>query len=213
MSQVGVFLGGEGRNELGSWSGHPPYQDSSFPGVIETLLRRVQDEGWQVVGAAKWIDIRKLRATGPTPNEERNVLGLVLEAKRAGSRVLAFVRDADDDRQRPKTIDDAIVKSKEAYPEIEVIGGTAIPVLEAWILALLGEHHTESLGKAAAQTKLTKKGIEDKDTKAMVEAITDSNIRNLPADANSLNRWLRTAEDVLHPLVREGVQVDAGKPV
>ena len=123
MSLVRVYLGGEGRNELGSRSGHPSYQDDSSPGVIETLLRRVESTGWEVAGAMDWRRIVKLQSRGHTPNEDRNVLGLVLETKRAGARVLAFVRDSDGNAERTEIINDAIVKSKEKFPEVEVIGG------------------------------------------------------------------------------------------
>jgi hypothetical protein len=81
MSEVRVYLGGEGRNELGSRCGDPIYQDEGSLGVIETLLRRVQASGWAVIGAKKWCRIVKLRSKGPTPREERNVLGLIYEAK------------------------------------------------------------------------------------------------------------------------------------
>jgi hypothetical protein len=45
MSEVQVFLGGEGRNELGSWAGEPAYQHDDEPGVIKALLLRTQPEG------------------------------------------------------------------------------------------------------------------------------------------------------------------------
>jgi hypothetical protein len=113
MTKVGIFLGGEGSNELGSRSGDPIYQNSTVLGVVETLLRVVQPDGWEVTGATRWSKIRKLSATRPTPNEERNVLGLVYEAKRAHSQVVAFVRDADDDTERAKAIDEAVIKALE----------------------------------------------------------------------------------------------------
>ena len=140
MSEVSVYLGGEGKNELGSRCGDPIYQDDSKPGVIEALLRGVQATGWTVIGAQKWCQIRKLRAKGPTPNDVRNVLGLVLEAKRAKAEVLAFVRDANGDPSRPQIIADAINEAKTKFPDVAVIGGAAIPVLEAWILARKARH-------------------------------------------------------------------------
>jgi hypothetical protein len=197
MSAVGVFLGGEGRNELGNRADHPSYQNSDSPGVIETLLRRVRPKGWEIVGATKWCRITKLSSRGPTPKEERNVLGLVLEAKRAGSQALAFVRDADDSIDRPKIIKDAIDMAREIFPEVEVIGGTAVPVLEAWILAMRGKNGTEKLSKAAAQKSLEKMGVARKDTRDMVKVAAKFAIDKIPLDAESLRAWLAKVEEVL----------------
>ena len=201
MSEVSVYLGGEGQNELGSHCGDPVYQDDSKSGVVETLLRGVQPTGWTVIGATKWCQIRKLRATGASPNEARNVLGLVYEATRAGARVLAFLRDANGDQRRPQIIADAINEAKTKFPNVDVIGGAAIPVLEAWILAIQGEHATEKLHKAAAQSKLVEKGIASKDTGAMVDVAAKIVRANLPGDAASLHAWLARADEVLPRLV------------
>ncbi len=136
MTNAKVFLGGEGQNELGSWYRHPAYQDDRWPGVIKSLLRRVQPRGWAVIGAtSKWCQIRKYRAKGRTPSEAQNVLGLVLEASLAGAEVLAFIRDADDDKERPRVIDEAVTQARELFPTVRIVGGTAIPVLEGWLLA------------------------------------------------------------------------------
>ena len=203
MSEVGVYLGGEGNNELGSRCGDPVYQNDSKPGVVATLLRGVQQTGWTVVGARKWCQIHKLRAKGPTPADKQNVMGLVFEAKRAKAQVVAFVRDADDDKHRPKIIADAIGEAKAAFPEVEMIGGTAIPVLESWVLAMQGEHRTESLSKAAAQSNLEKKGISSKDTDALVGVAAKVVPDRLPDDATSLAAWLTTAREVLPRLVQD----------
>ena len=201
MSEVKVYLGGEGANELGSRCSDSIHQDASHPGVIETLLHRVQTEGWMVIGAMKWCRIRKLRSKGPSPNEERNILGLMVEAKRAKAQVLAFVRDSDNEKERPKVIAAAIDKAKLEFPDIEVIGGTAIPVLEGWILAMLGERKTESLSRAGAQAKVVDRGLAAKDTSAMVHATANFSIDKLPEDATSLRGWLDRARQVLPPLV------------
>jgi hypothetical protein len=203
MTAVKVFLCGEGSNELGSRCGLANYQDDSKPGVIETLLRRVQAHGWEVRGAMQWKGITKLR--GPRrrmPREEQNVLGLVFAAKKQRARVLAFVRDADDDKNRPKVIDDAIGKAKETFPEVEVIGGAAVPVLAGWMLAMLGEYGTERLGKEAARSKLVELKVPSKDTAAMVEIAAKVAVEKLPNDATSLKVWLTRANAVLPRLVK-----------
>ena len=197
MSGAKVFLGGEGKNELGSRYGDPVYQSDESPGVIEALLRRVRPHGWTVMGARRWREIHKLRAKGPTPNDEQNVLGLALEARRAGANVLAFTRDADDDHQRPRLIAEAIRLARQQNPAVSIVGAAAVPVLEAWILALQGESGTESMGKAAAQKRLIEKGIEAKNTQAMVDVVTKADINALPKDAESLRGWLANAANAL----------------
>jgi hypothetical protein len=84
---------------------------------------------------------------------------------------------------------------------MEVIGGSAIPVLEGWILAMLGETKTETLSKAAACSQLAAKSSVSKDTAAMVRNAETFAIDGLPSDAVGLRRWLETAADVLHGLV------------
>jgi hypothetical protein len=195
VSELKVFLGGEGNDELGSRCGDPVYQSDESPGVIETLLRRVRSRGWKVIGACKWCDIRKLRAKGPSPNDRQNVLGLVLDAKRSGADVLAFTRDEDGDKQRPRVISDAVQEAQRRFPAVAIVGAAAVPVLEGWILALIGERRTENVGKAAAQKRLVDKGIDN--TRAMVEAVENADIRALPEDATSLRGWLASAEKAL----------------
>lgn len=203
MKQVDVFLGGEGANDLGGRSGHPSYQTDESPGVIETLLRQVRQSGWTVSGAVQWSKIRKFQARGPSLPEERNVLGLIEAADAAKAEVVAFVRDADDDKDRPGVIDAAITKARETFPDIDVIGGSAVPVLEAWILAMLGRHGTEKLGKARAQSKLKEAGIEPKCTVAMVAVVSKVVREELPPDASRLTKWLETAAEVLERRVPE----------
>jgi len=129
------------------------------------------------------------------------VLGLIYEAKRAEARVVAFVRDSDGDVDRPGVIAEAIGKAQQEFPDVDVIGGTAIPVLESWVLAMLGERKTENLGKAAAQAKVVEKGIAAKDTSAMARAAADFSLDGLPEDAASLRAWLARARQVLPPAV------------
>ena len=203
MSGVGVYLGGEGRNELGSRAGDPAYQTNEQPGVIQSLLRVVQPHGWEVAGAVLWRNIRKYRATGPSPGEARNVLGLVHEAVRANAQVVAFVRDADDDSERPRVISEAIDGAKQSFPDVDIIGGAAIPVLEGWILAMLGQHGTQKLGKARAQSKLRDEGIPRKDTAGMVRVASELDPERLPEDAKSLRQWLSMARVVLPRRVGE----------
>lgn len=208
MTEVKVYLGGEGPNELGNYEAKLLNPAGTYCGVIETLLRRVEPEGWAVTGTTQWKRIRKYQGTGASLNEERNVLGLVEMAHRADAAVVSFVRDADDDSERPRTIALAIEKAAEVFPKVAVIGGSAIPVLEGWILAMQGEHGTEKLRKAGAQRKLKDKGI-DKDTSRMTQEVSVSDLARLPADATSLRSWISKARDVLSPLVRKTAECPA----
>ena len=203
MTDVGVFLGGEGKNELGRRAGAPTYQTDEDPGVLQTLLRRVENQGWTVAGAVKWADIRKYPAKGPLSAEERNVLGLVVEAQRSKAEVVAFIRDADD-TDRHKTIEAAIGKARSLFPNIDLIGGTAVPVLEGWILAMRGQHGTEKLSKAGAQKRLDDMGVDrENTTSAMVRVVTEADLERLPEDARSLRAWLDRARGVLPARVRK----------
>jgi hypothetical protein len=125
------------------------------------------------------------------------VLGVVLEAKRANAEIVAFVRDADGNRERANAIENAVVKARQDFPEVEVIGGTAVPVLEGWLLAILGVPKTEKLSKRAAQSRLREHGVPEKDTAAMARVVFDADLAGIPGDATSLGLWLERATEVL----------------
>jgi hypothetical protein len=196
VSELGVFLGGEGRNELGSRSGDPAYQSDSEPGVVQTLLHHVQQTGWRVIGSRSWSHIRKLRARGPTPNEQRNVAALLLDATEAGADILAFVRDSDGDAQRVLDIDAAVGAHESRRSGLDVIGGAAIPVLEAWLLAIQGEPGAESLSKAGAKRLFRERNGFIKDTEPNVRIAQGGDLSQLPSDAHSLKTWLNKARTV-----------------
>lgn len=186
-----VFLGGEGPNELGGWANEPAHQRNDR-GAVEALLRSVPAKEWNVVGALRWKDIKKLRARGPTPNEGRNVLGLAEAALRDGATVLAFVRDSDGKTDRSAQVRNAAA-SVESDGKLQVVGGTAEPVLEAWILAMLGVPNAESLSKSAAQRDLLARGVAGTD--AMVHAI--ENCTAIADGAPALSEWCEKAAKVL----------------
>jgi hypothetical protein len=194
MSEIQVFLGGEGRNELGSWAGDMAYQNDSEPGVLKALLFRTQLEGWKVIGARSWKSCRKYTDHGPLPadlrrsirgdHEKRAVLGLVLDAKERGAHAVAFVRDQDDDPTRATTIADAIDQARTLWPTTRVVGETAVPVLEAC---------SESHSKSKAQRLLANRNIST--TAQMVSEVLAS--RPVPEDATSLRSWLVQARESL----------------
>jgi len=192
-----VFLGGEGRNELGGWDGHHAYQTSGSPGIVEALLRRVQPEGWEVGGAMRWSSIRKLRVGGHGSAEEQNVKALCLHARERGCNVVAFVRDADENEIRATTILYTIMNEATADGGLRIVGGVAVNVIESWILAMQGHTKSESLGRIAAQLKLAAQGVPAKDTFAMVAVVDTVDIGKLPPDAESLLLWIQKASVAL----------------
>ncbi|WP_437678492.1 hypothetical protein [Sorangium sp. So ce131] len=202
-----IFLVGEGENELGSRAGAPAYQSDKRPGVLWTLLSRVQPAGWVVGGAREWKSIRKYKARGATHEDTRNVLGAALDAKEAGCDVLAFSRDIDRDPARREAIEEGIRRVASTMPAPpEVIGGVAVPALSGWILALLGEKATEELSPLRAQAMLAAKGMMPDDGAAMVRVAEDADLDAVPQDAASLTEWIARARAVLPRRAGRGVR-------
>ena len=114
---IRVYLGGEGRDELGGWADHSSYRRADEPGVLETIIRHVL-EGYpvEVVGAKQWKDIRKYRAGQHRSAELRNVLGLIEAARASGCDVLVFARDRDRDLGREGEIEAGLAKAGRTVP-------------------------------------------------------------------------------------------------
>lgn len=195
-----VFLCGEGRSELGSRALEPVYQTDTQPGVIETLLKGVKPKGWQVGGAALWKNYRKYRVgDGARARGDKNtVLKIAVDAYEHGCDIAAFIRDQDGDKERTERIEEGM-SDIEGDPKIPVspIGGTAIPMLEGWILALKGKSKTEQMGRKKLIDTLNAEGLEQKSTDEMVRVVKQSNLEAIPTDAKSLARWLKRARKVL----------------
>lgn len=198
---VKVFLAGEGSNELGSRSGHPSYQSDDRPGVLYALLLRVQPTGWQVIGARDWKSIRKYRAGKASHADTHNVLGAALDAIEAHGDVLVFSRDLDNDSAREAGVNEGIAQIPSISQHLRVIGGVAIPKLEGWILALLGEKGTEELSPSGAEAALVKREVARKDGMAMADVVASAELDKIPPDARSLRSWLSRAQAVLPALL------------
>jgi hypothetical protein len=195
---VGVFLCGEGPSELGSRSGHTAFQTDQHPGALQELLARVQPSGWRVGGARQWKSIRKFRAGGAKHADTLNVLGAALDAKDAGCDVLAFIRDSDRDVARGDAVEDGIRRAPAAIVGVPaIIGGVAVPTLEGWLLALLGEKRSETLSPRKAEEHLVARGVRVKDAAAIAAVVAAANLAKIPSDAASLSRWLTRARAVL----------------
>ena len=194
-----VFLGGEGPNELGGWATEPVHRDSRpWPGVLEALLIRVDPHAFEVINGVTWKQIRKFRAGGALRGcggDCRNVLGLALRAREADADVVCFARDRDGDNQREADFNEGLRQISEKFASVPaVIGGMAIEMLEAWILALCNVSNSESHRHPEVELR-QQKGI-DKDTAAMVQIVEDADLTRIPHDANSLWSWIAQARAV-----------------
>lgn len=191
---IRIFLAGEGKNELGGRIGHPSFQNPKQRGVLETLLRKVRENGWEIGGIRQWSQIRKYKARGIVDEEARAVLGAALDAREAQCQILAFCRDKDKDGSRGAAITNGM---QNVGDSLDVIGGLAIPTLEGWMLALLRQAKTELLTPKQAEKRLAELGVAEKDTDAMVQAAENASLDDVPKDAESLLNWLNQAKTVM----------------
>lgn len=188
MKKWRVFLGGEGKTDIGNAAAAPAYADPPVPGVVQALLDRALPGQWVQVGAKAWKDIVKFKAGGHKAAETRNVLGLALRARDAGAELVVFVRDRDGDAQREAAIEAGIAE----VIGVRVVGGVAIETIEAWVLACDGDKAAEK--RLDPKGELARRGYET--TAAKVDVVTEKFAEERLDGAVSLGRWigrLRTA--------------------
>jgi len=202
MSKVKVWLGGEGPSELGDRD-HPGGQRV---GAIEALLAKAEPDGWFVAGATAWRRIRKFRVRAALGRENHgdihNVAGLVNEAYENACEVVAFARDTDSDHQRVDAVAQGIARAREVFPGVGIVGGSALPTIEAWILALRHVPHTESMSRVRVNELIAAQGLAGKHPEAYVEVIANADLTVLPAGCDRLGEWIQTARSVLARAVR-----------
>jgi hypothetical protein len=192
---VRVFVAGEGPDDIGDWARDPAYHPAHFGGVVESLLRNVRGDGWEIVGGCPWRRIRKFKVgRGLHDYEVRNVLRAAGEAAELGCDMIAFVRDRDGDPEREVAIEEGIHQATGRGVISTVVGGVAIEATDAWILALLGESNSEHVRDPKRQLE-DKHGINRAAQKADVAAST--HLDNVPDDATSLRRWINRARQAL----------------
>lgn len=203
---IRVFLAGEGRNELGSRAGHPSYHSPDQPGLLESLLVRVREGGWHVVGARSWKDLRKLEARRASPrfapNEAEQIARLLLHAEEAGAHVVAFVRDGDEaPQERREAMCAGIEQGQGLIDErLQVVAEVAIPKLEAWVLAMRGHPRTETLTAARVDALFAEEGLAAKSTEGMVRVVCEcQDLATIPEDARGLWAWIDAAREALRP--------------
>lgn len=186
-----VCIAGEGKNELGSRGLEIPYATSDQPGVVETLLERLWPDRsqWEIAHAIPWKRIRKLRTSNARAAEAQNLLGAAYEARSRGCHVLVFVRDRDRDSSRAE----AFSLAQSAGPGVPAVGGLAIEMLEAWILALDGVAGSERLGDPHARLRERLEGETQTDRLAAI--VLRADLACIPADAASLLRWIAAVRD------------------
>lgn len=203
-----VWIVGEGNNELGAGDGY----GGRHRGVLEALLTRVRDGGWECAGKQQWHAIQKFRTGGArlgaaNHGDYLNVLGLVLEAYEHAADAVAFTRDVDSDLDREDAVAAALTWIRdESGWLIDVIGGVARPAIEGWILALRAVSGTDEMSRARALAILAEHGIAAKSSAGYVDVVEQARLVEpdhfgLPAGAESLRVWLATAHEVLTRLV------------
>lgn len=203
-----VWIVGEGNNELGVGDGY----GGRHRGVLEALLTRVRDGGWECAGKQQWHAVQKFRAGGArlgaaNHGDYLNVLGLVLEAYENAADAVAFTRDVDSDPDREDAVTAALawIRSESGWL-IDVIGGAARPAIEGWILALRAVPGTDDMSRARTLAHLAEHGVSGKSTIDYIEVVEQAELGEpdrfgLPAGAESLRVWLATAHEVLTRLV------------
>jgi hypothetical protein len=194
-----VFLAGEGSNDLGGWCKETMHRNEvPYPGILETLLRKIKTEGWVIVDAIKWQYIRKYRAGDHGKPEEQNVRRACKMAKDKGCTIIAFSRDSDGNNQRVIDIQEGLKSANALWSDrLGIIGGCAVPCIEGWVLAIIGTRHTESYSRTKIESLIIGLGIEPKDTAAMVEKIEENGLANIPDDARSFKSWVELARSAL----------------
>jgi hypothetical protein len=201
-----VYLGGEGATELGDWAKERPYRprpgEPSAPGVIEGLLRKALPElGWSVKDGDCWEIDPQVSGSRPSSEararrgaEAQTILRLALRATEAGCDALVFARDRDGDEPRKGDIERGITEARLSFPGLAIVGGLAIEMLEAWILALIGERQSETRRhpKARLAEVHACSGREQ-----MLAVVDRAKLDAIPSDALSLTNWLTLAKKEL----------------
>ncbi len=201
---IRLYVSGEGSNELGSRC--DPEKGDEFPddgfhhGVIEKLAGKVRQGGWEIRHAVRWQDVHKIQVKNPgiLRGEAANVERLALQARELACNALVFLRDRDGpkNRGRERVIAKAVQQAKREHKGLDIVGGVPIEMLESWLLALKGDRKSEGVGDPAGELK-KRHDVQKKRTTAMVQLVMNSNLKDIPDDAHSLWRWLRSLADTL----------------
>ena len=190
-----VFLAGKGSNELGSWAKESQYQDGSFPGILETLLKKVNDSGWQMYDSIKWQHIHKYESIeisdeNSCKGDEDNAYRACFIADEKGFHIIAFSRDSDGEKKRITAIKRGIsrlfqsllrYKSSAAAPCLASKDGSLLfPVLRKLKHSL----------RDKVEKKLREENVEPKNTAQLVGHIQQYNAQmSLKMQCASIHGW------------------------
>ena len=119
----------------------------------------------------------------------------LFHAAEQGYDAIVFSRDRDGDVQRKDDVERGIRDALTENPGLRVVGGVAREAVEAWILALLGQHDSEAHTDPKAVLSAQPHGIQNRAQK--VEAVEGADMSRIPDDAESLHAWLERARAVL----------------
>jgi hypothetical protein len=187
-----VLLAGEGKTELGEWAKEPPYREQpGQKGVLVALIERVTDRAFTIVNGLPWAKIRKYRSGEHASPEQRNVLGLALQARSERCDAVVFSRDRDGSVERQRDLDEGVRRAREIFADLKLVGGITIENIEGWILVLL-KVPGESLSSKRTKPELEARfGIVS--LQAKVDVVASALLDNvLPG---SLTEWLGRARN------------------
>jgi len=187
-----VLLAGEGKSELGGWGVEPSYRaPTPLPGVLEALLRHISPDGFRIVDAVQWKKLPYYRTRDRLPKDELNTQALWSLARERNCDLVVFSRDRDGFVDRQTAVNRGIswLDERAANAKLSIVGGVAIECIEAWVLAVMGERKTESLGRIRPKEIVTEQGLAG----ALASTVEGANLGAVPDDAGSLKSWLARA--------------------
>lgn len=177
---IPVYLAGEGPHDLA---------------VLVALLNRLSPDAFDVAPGrmARWSSLSKYRfAAGGHAAEVQSILKLQVLAAEQAAALVVFVRDSDGEAQRPADIRQGMAEAQEAagrFPALPVVaGGCAVQELEAWLLALAGDKHTEEMSNPKDKAFHARYPASSSEHRAELVRVAD--FGKIPIDARSLRAWL-----------------------
>jgi hypothetical protein len=127
--------------------------------------------------------------------ETQTVRGLALLADEAGAQVLVFTRDRDGEKERERDVEMGLVEARRENPSLRIVGGVAIEMIECWMLALRGDHHSQTCRDPKDELS---KLHQVASVQQMVDLVREAKLElsAVPKDAESLREWLEQASGV-----------------
>lgn len=185
-----VFIVGEGANELGRFVHHPARRadHANLRGVIEAFLQKLLTD-FEVVDGRAWSKVPSYQQ-GKGHNFQKKILAAALLARAAHCQAFVFLLDQDNEPARIQAVESALQELTAPEFGLSSAGGVAIPLLEGWILALLGHSGTEGLRPKRATAELEKQYGIKKNSQKMVEVIEAADLKAISKDARAFTMWL-----------------------